>query len=178
MYQDARNTIQVVRIDTVDIDSNEVHCSGKDGGRFVLKIPISNGFYRIPKTGEYWIVRRQDSTNWYFEGVVARTDLYGSAYPKEGDIVVAAAASVNISGDHVFINNLPIGVVSHEEFDFSEQMTEIVLNGTPIMDTVQVFNNGLLIPPSKIIIREQTLLFSESLSIGKVVVYYSRVPVK
>lgn len=178
MYQNTKNTTQVIKIDTVDIDTNEVHCSSKDGGRFAIKMPISNGFYRIPKTGEYWIVRRQDSTNWYFEGVVARTDLYGSAYPKEGDIVIAAASSVNISGDHVFINNMPIGVPTHQEFDIVSPTTETLLSGIPVSDTIQVFNNGLLIPPSKIIIREQTLLFSESLSVGKVVVYYSRVPVK
>ena len=52
----------------------------------------------------------------------------------------------------------------------------IELSGTPISTTIQVFNNGLLIAPSDIIISEQTLLFNKPLSPGKVVIFYMRLP--
>ncbi|MEI6481697.1 MAG: hypothetical protein WCO19_05365, partial [Candidatus Saccharibacteria bacterium] len=78
----------------------------------------------------------------------------------------------------VFINNLPVGIFTHEEFDLTEGHISISLSSTPISESVQVFNNGLLIAPSGIIIREQTLLFADPLSIGKVVVYYTKVPQK
>jgi hypothetical protein len=50
------------------------------------------------------------------------------------------------------------------------------MSEAPIQTVVQVFNNGLLIPPSGIIIREQTLLFEEPLTAGNVVIYYMRLP--
>lgn len=178
MFQQPRNTTQIVRIDNVDISKNEVHCVGKDGGRFTLKIPISNGFYRIPKSGENWIVRRNDINNWYFEGVVPEETAYGSVTPKEGDIVLESLNDVNISGHAVYINNAPLGVMHSEEFDISEESSQVTLEETPIPVAIQVFNNGLLIPPSGIIIREKTLLFDQPVSVGKVVVYYMRLPVK
>lgn len=178
MFPQARNTTQVVRIDSVSISKNEVHCVAKDGGRFTLKIPISNGFYRIPKSGENWIVRRNDINNWYFEGVVPEEDAYGSVTPKEGDIVLESLNDVNISGYAVYINNAPLGVWHWDEIDLATESDEITLSEVPIPSAIQVFNNGLLIPPSGIIIREKILLFDEPLSVGKTVVYYMRLPVK
>ena len=78
----------------------------------------------------------------------------------------------------MYINNVPLGVQHSEEFDISEETGQIVLEELPIPIAIQVFNNGLLIPPSGIIIREKTLLFDQALSVGKVVVYYTRLPVK
>ena len=176
--REQRNTTQIVRIDNVDVIKNEVHCVGKDGGRFTLKVPISNGFYRIPKSGENWIVRRNDINNWYFEGVVANESAYGSVTPQEGDIVIESLNNINMSGHGVYINNAPLGVQHLEEFDILEETNRIVLEEAPIPIAIQVFNNGLLMPPSGIIIREKILLFDQALSVGKVVVYYMRLPVK
>lgn len=178
MYQNVKNITQIVRIDTIDINKNEVHCSGKDGGRFILKIPVSNGFYRIPKSGEHWIVRRNNSTTWYFEGIFLQENVYGSAYPKAGDSVIVTNGDLNISSDHVFLNNYPIGVLEHEEFDLDSAVSEILLSYVPVSETIQVFNNGLLIAPSQTVIREKTVLFNNPLSVGKVVIYYTRMPTK
>lgn len=176
MYADDKNTNIVVQISNVDVYKNQIHCSAKDGGKFVLRMPISNGMYRIPKTGETWIIRRKDLTNWYFEGIINIENLYGNSLPLDGDIILDSGNNVNISAKGVFINNAPIGTPFNEEFDIQEEEGVITLSETPLPESVQVFNNGLLIAPSGIIIREQTLLFADPLSIGKVVVYYTRVP--
>lgn len=178
MYPQFRNTTQIVKVETVNISSNEVHCTSKDGGRFTLKIPVSNGFYRIPRSGESWIVRREDLTNWYFEGVVPDETAYGSALPQEGDVVVEAPSNFKISADNIFMNNIPFGVLDYDEFDTEEELYEVTLEEAAISDVVQVFNNGLLIPPSGMVIREQTLLFEEPLNAGKVVIYYMRSPTR
>lgn len=176
MAERYRNTVQVVRIDNVDISKNEVHCVSKDGGRFTLKIPIANGFYRIPKSGENWVVRREDLTNWYFEGVMTNDNPYGAALPQEGDVVVEAKNNINLNANSVFINNIPFGPMESEEFDVDGGEYQITLQNTPIPNMIQVFSNGLLIAPSGIIIREQTILFNDPLSTGKIVVYYTRSP--
>lgn len=178
MYSQNQLNTQVVRIDTVDTMRNSIHCSSKDGGKFVLKIPVSGGFYRIPMTGEYWIVRRQDLTSWYFEGIIIGDDLYGSAYPKEGDGIVDLPGNLNISADNIFFNNLPIGVWSVDEIDLEETTTQVDLSHPPISDIVQVFHNSLLVAPSGYIIHEQSVIFPDEISVGKVVVYYMRSPDK
>lgn len=172
-----RNTVQVIRIDSVDVPGNQVHCVSKDGGRFAIKIPIANGFYRIPRVGENWIVRREDFTNWYFEGIVVNDqDPYGSTHPQEGDIVVNAESNINLYGKAMYFNNEPVGIWENEEFDLDAATDSITLAETPIPNVIQVFNNGLLIAPSVIIIRERTLLFDNPLSAGIVVVYYMKLP--
>lgn len=172
-----RNTTQVVKIDVVDVQNNAIHCSGNDGGRFSIPIPISNGFYRIPTTGEYWMIRRENLTTWVFEGVLDQGTLYGNVSPLEGDSVVNAQSNLTISADQLFFNNEPIGVSTYEEFDIGEDIVDVlVLQGTPIPQSTQVFNNGLLIPLSGIIIGEQTLLFDKPLSAGKVSIFYMKLP--
>ena len=172
-----RNTVQVIKIDSVDVVNNQVHCVSKDGGRFAIKIPINNGFYRIPRTGEDWIVRREDYTNWYFEGLVVNDrDPYGSTYPQEGDIVINAESNINLNGTSLYFNNEVLGVWESEEFQLTAASDEITLEEVPIPNVIQVFNNGLLIAPSGIIIRERTLLFDNALTVGTVVVYYMKSP--
>lgn len=58
------------------------------------------------------------------------------------------------------------------------RVTLLELSGVPTSNTIQVFNNGLLIAPSDIIIRGQSLLFNNPLSPGKAVVFYMRLPEK
>lgn len=176
MYNNLKNTTQVVRIDNVNVSKNEIHCVSKDGGRFTLRIPISNGLYRIPKSGENWIIRREDIANWYFEGIVPDQSPYGSAIPNPGDVIVEAPEDYKISANNIYINNTPIGIWHYEEFNISEEAFEIEMEDAPIPTAIQVFNNGLLIAPSGIIIREQTLLFNNPLTVGSVVVYYMRSP--
>jgi hypothetical protein len=176
MYTNLKNTTQIVRIDSVNTSKNEVHCVSKDGGRFTLRMPIASGVYRIPVSGENWIVRRQDLTNWYFEGVVPDNDPYGSAAAQPGDVIIEAPTNLKISADYIYINNSPLGVWDCEEIQLTSNASEITMSETPIQTVIQVFNNGLLIPPSGIIIREQTLLFEEPLTAGSVVIYYMRLP--
>lgn len=176
MYTNIKNTTQLVRIDSVNVAANEIHCVSKDGGRFTLRIPISNGLYRIPQSGENWIIRREDVANWYFEGILPDDSPYGSAIPNPGDVIVEAPADYKISANNIYINNIPIGVWGSEEFQINEDTLSIELSGVPIPTVIQVFNNGLLIPPSGIIIREQVLLFEEPLGAGNAVVYYMRLP--
>lgn len=174
---DTRNTTRIVMIDVVDIEKNEIHCSGKDGGRFTIPIPISNGFYRIPRTGEYWMIRRQNLTTWLFEGVVDQDKLYGNVAPQDGDSVVNASNNFIISANAMFLNNDPLGTPAYEEFDISGATTSVIeLQAVPIPSSVQVFNNGLLIALSGIIIGEQSLLFETPLSAGKVAVFYMKLP--
>jgi hypothetical protein len=176
MISRSQKTTQLVRIDAVDAPKNTIHCVSKDGGRFSLRVPVASGVYRIPKTGEYWIVKREDLTNWYFEGIMESEGKYGSSYPLEGDIVLDSANNVNISARAVFINNEAIGVWASEEFEVDAETGQLELSNPPASETIQVFNNGLLIPPSGIIIREQILLFQDSLEEGWVVIYYMRLP--
>lgn len=178
MFSQNQLSTQVVRVDTVDATTNSIHCSSKDGGKFVLKIPVGNGFYRIPKAGEYWIVRRQDLTNWYFEGVIIGEGLYGSAYPKEGDGIIDIPGNLNISASHIFFNNLPVGVWHSEEIDLDVSSNQIDLAYSPISEVIQVFHDSLLVAPSAYIIHEQSLIFPDGLGSGKVVVYYMRSPDK
>jgi len=176
MISSSQKATQVVRIDAVDVANNNIHCSAKDGGRFAIKIPIDNGFYRIPSSGEYWIVKREDLTNWYFKGIVASENKYGSSYPLEGDIVLDSANNINMSANAVFINNQPVGVWYCEEHDVDVETSQIELLYPLASNVTQVFNNGLLIAPSGIVIREQTVLFQDVLAVGKVVIYYMRLP--
>jgi hypothetical protein len=175
--QNQLNT-QVVRIDTVDVNTNSIHCSSKDGGKLVLKIPVGNGFYRMPQSGEHWIVRRQDLTNWYFEGIIVGEGLYGSAYAKEGDGIINIPGNLNISANHIFLNNLPIGVWHLEEMDLEDVVNQIDLSHSPISEVTQVFHDSLLVAPSAYIIHEQSLIFPDGLAAGKVVIYYMRSPDK
>jgi len=178
VFSDSQMNTQIVKIDTTDIAKNEIHCSTKDGGRLVLKIPVASGFYRIPKSGEYWIVRRQDLTNYYFEGIIVGDDLYGSSTPVEGDGIIDVPNNLKISANAVSINNQHIGVPHYDEFDLTSETKSVELSNVPLSNMIQVFNDGVLIAPSGIVIVEQMLLFTESLSIGKVVVYYMRFPTK
>lgn len=174
---DSRNTIRVVAIEVVDVDSNQIHCVGADGGRFAIPIPISNGFYRIPKVGEYWMIRRENLTTWLFEGVMEPEVLYGNVFPQEGDSVINTEGNLVVSANNVLIGNDPIGAPAYEEFEVEGNETDtLTLQSSPIPSSVQVFNNGLLIALSGIIIGEQSLLFSTPLAAGRVSVYYMKSP--
>lgn len=172
-----RETIQVVKIDSVDVEKRNIHCTSKDGGRFTIKMPVASGLYRIPKSGENWIARRDGISNWSFVGIVEGDDNFASVIPLEGDIVIETPSEVKISANGVYINNSPLGVWEYDEFTIEgSTTTTLTLEDSPVSPVIQVFNNGLFIPPSGIIIVEQTLLFTNALSPGTAVVYYMRLP--
>jgi hypothetical protein len=172
-----RDTIQVVTIDFVDINKREVFCSSKDGGRFTLKIPVGDGVYRIPKSGENWIIHRENINNWSFQGVIQSGFETSVAGAQEGDLVIESPSEVKMSTRTFYLNGVAMGVWTMEEFSIEGGTTRsLEIANTPTSDIIQVFNNGLLIPPSGIIIVEQVLLFSEALDAGWAAVYYTRFP--
>lgn len=172
-----REAIQIVKIDLVDMDKREIHCTSRDGGRFTIKLPVGNGVYRVPRSGEDWVVRRENVNSWTFRGIVEGDNNFASVIPLEGDIVIETPSELKISANGVYINNSALGVWEYEQFAIEgSTTTEITLADSPVSSVIQVFNNGLLIPPSGIIIIEQTLLFTNALNAGIAVVYYMRLP--
>lgn len=172
-----RDTLQVVKIDFVDLEKREIFCSSKDGGRFTLKIPVGNGLYRIPKSGENWLIHRENINNWSMHGVIQEGFKISPLIPQEGDIVIDSPSEVKVSTNAFYINNDVVGVWEYQEFDIEGSETkQLLLDFAPASETIQVFNNGLLIPPSGIIIVEQVLLFQTALNPGIAVAYYTRLP--
>lgn len=164
--------LQVVYIEGFDSNNKMVHVMPKNGGRIAVPFQLTGGVTRIPKVGETWIVRRFDSTNWFFEGRYSDT-----SYTKYtgGDVFVDSENYLYLNGTRVFINDYPVGVRECEEFDITAaDVKELDITHTPIDKSLQAFNNGLLIAPSSILIEKKRLIFASALSIGKVVIYYDR----
>lgn len=165
------SNIQVVIIEGFDPQKNVVHTISKGGGRIAIPFYLINGAQRIPQVGETWIVRRFDSTNWFLEGRYSETDY--SQYAA-GDIIFDSPGTVHLNGDKTFINFSPFGPPELEEFAIDGTETQISLFSYPVSNSIQVFNNGLLVRPSSIIEEGKILKFSDSLSSGFLVVYYQR----
>lgn len=163
--------IQVVYIEGFNPENKTVFTVSKAGGRITIPIPLINGIQRIPKTGENWIVRRFDSTNWFFEGRYSDIS-YGDI--SEGDVIIESQNYLHIYGKRFFLNDGPIGTAEVDEFDLQNSTNTVALSFYPLEKTIQAFNNGLLIAPSSIVIDKKNLIFSSSLSVGMVVVYYQK----
>lgn len=175
MYQitqtNSQNNIQVVIIEGYDPDKQIVHTISKAGGRMVIPLYLINGLTRIPEVGESWIVRRADSTNWFFEGRYSETDY--TQY-SGGDIIFDASNNLHLAGRKTFINYDSFGAPKLEEFDIDGTETEIELSYYPVSQSIQVFNNGLLLRPSSIIEEKRILRFSDPLVAGYLAVYYQK----
>lgn len=164
--------IQVVIIEGFDQENKVVHTISKGGGRISIPMYLMNGLVRIPKIGENWIVRRFDSTNWFFEGCYSDTSYMGL---NDGDIIIEAPDYLYVSAQKVLLNGQPIGVAEYDEIDIeAADISEIQISHIPVSKSLQVFNNGLLIAPSSIIIEKTNLIFSGSLAVGKVVAFYQK----
>lgn len=172
MINNKQQDIQFVYIEGFDSKNKMVHVMPKNGGRIAIPFQLTNGVSRIPKTGETWIVRRFDSTNWFFEG--RYSDISYTKYTG-GDVFIDSENYLYLGGARIFINDHPIGIPECEEIDITATgIKELDITYTPIDKSLQAFNNGLLIAPSSILIEKKRLIFSSALSIGKAVIYYDR----
>jgi hypothetical protein len=167
----SQQNIQVVIIEGFDSEKKVLNTISKGGGRITIPIYLINGVQRIPKSGETWIVRREDSTNWFLEGRYSELD-YG-AYVG-GDIVFDTDNYLHLSGKRVFLNEQPIGSPQNQEFLVTSVDQTIDLAYYPVIQSLQAFNNGLLVNPSSIIVERKSLRFRMALTLGVLVVYYQR----
>lgn len=168
---DREQNIQVVTIEGFDQVNKTIDTVSKAGGRISIPMYLTNGMLRIPKIGENWIVRRFDTTNWFFEGRYSDTDYMPFS---DGDGVIDAKY-LYIVAEKLLLGGIPLGTAEIDEFDITNpDVKEIQISHIPIQKSLQVFNNGLLIAPSSIIIEKTNLVFENSLSVGKVVSFYQK----
>lgn len=143
----------VVSIEDVDIPNRLCHCFDKTNGRIQVSwrdIP-GGGLLRIPLQGETWTAVRQGFV-WRLVGRLAslqeQQNIETQASPGDTSIYSPAGSAVRIHTPNFVVSGRSVGGTVVQTYTSDTGFSSIVLNSSPIPPSIQIFVNGLLIPPT------------------------------
>ncbi len=170
------NDTNIVRIENVDLANSMISVIDRSGLAYKVPFRHSGAFYRIPKPGETWALRRENY-NYTFEAVYdLDNETNGFDIYSPGDGVIDAPRSLSINTSRMIVNGHDVGVRAWEYFESpKDYLTIFELNSKPIPASVQMFANGILVNPTLITIDNKFVKVDAVLR-GWFTIYYDYIP--
>lgn len=164
---------RAVQIDDVDLVNRTAHVKDQTQGRFLVSFRYTDGAFQIPAPGEVWIVERNTSHEWHlFRRRDKNAEHLDMQDMSPGDTRLRAPGTIHARAQGFALNSRLIGATVWEKVTTSGATTTWLLTNTPILTSVQLFNNGSLTDPSGITLAGKTLTFPSIATGHTLIVYY------